>query len=73
MTRCPTFEKISDRVYCATTYLTSETYWGKTRIIRIEIRLDGREGEFYRIDVAKGIALWESIDGSGRVPFPRTP
>lgn len=55
--------KVDERMYVATASVVIDR-----RPIRVELRIDGRAADHFRVDCAKGIPLWEAIDGSQEFP-----
>lgn len=64
------FTKVRERIYLAETTVTCTNVWGKSVTRKVRFRIDGRDGDHYRVDCDKGFPLWEAIDGSGTHPFP---
>lgn len=71
MAQSPKFKKIAPRVYIASAEvcLPRSSGYGSYPC-RISLRLDGREGRFYRVD-RMSLSPWEAIDG-GQESAPRT-
>ena len=68
--KVPTFSKIADRVYVGRGLVTGADVYGKPRSWSVDFRLDGRDGDFYRVD-KHTLGPWEAIDG-GEQSAPRT-
>ncbi len=65
------FEKVSNRVYIARVEVSlSRRDSIGSYPARVSLRLDGRDGPFYRVDMMC-LSPWEAIDG-GREEAPRT-
>lgn len=63
------FEKVAPRVYIARVEFGLVSEAGRGYTARVSLRLDGREGRFYRCDMM-ALSPWEAIDG-GRDFAPR--
>jgi hypothetical protein len=64
------FTKVAERIYIMKGSVAFRDWLGNEREVDVQFRIDGREGDYYRVDCDKGLPLWEAIDGSGTRPFP---
>jgi hypothetical protein len=64
------YEKVAPRLYVTHAEVSLPRYGCGAYTTRLALRLDGREGPYYRADMMC-LSPWESIDGS-RETAPRT-